>query len=30
MASALTAQKAFLNSFEATVNRRMDIREDIK
>ena len=30
MASALTAQKAFLNNFENVVNRRMDIQEDIK
>ena len=30
MASALTAQSAFLNNFEDMVNRRMDIREDIK
>ena len=30
MASALTAQSAFLNSFENVVNRRVDIREDIK
>ena len=30
MASALTAQKAFLNNFENVVNRRVDIREDIK
>ena len=29
-ASALTAQKAFLNNFENVVNRRVDIREDIK
>ena len=29
-ASALTAQSAFLNSFENIVNRRLDIREDIK
>ena len=29
-ASALTAQSAFLNNFENVVNRRMDIREDIK
>ena len=28
--SALTAQKAFLNNFEDIVNRRVDIREDIK
>ena len=30
MVSALTAQKAFLNNFEDIVNRRVDIREDIK
>ena len=29
-ASALTAQSAFLNNFENVVNRRVDIREDIK
>ena len=29
-ASVLTAQKAFLNNFENVVNRRVDIREDIK
>ena len=29
-ASALTAQKAFLNNFENIVNRRVDIPEDIK
>ena len=29
-ASALTAQKAFLNNFKNIVNRRVDIREDIK
>ena len=29
-ASALTAQSAFLNKFEDIVNRRVDIREDIK
>ena len=29
-ASALTAQLAFLNNFENVVNRRVDIREDIK
>ena len=29
-ASALTAQKAFLNNFEDIVNGRVDIREDIK
>ena len=28
--SALTAQKAFLNNFEDIVNRRVNIREDIK
>ena len=28
--SALTAQSAFLNNFENIVNRRADIREDIK
>ena len=28
--SALTAQSAFLNIFENVVNRRVDIREDIK
>ena len=28
--SALTAQSAFLNNFENNVNRRVDIREDIK
>ena len=28
--SALTAQKAFLNNFKDIVNRRVDIREDIK
>ena len=28
--SALTAQSAFLNNFENVVNRRVDIREDIK
>ena len=28
--SALTAQSAFLNTFEDIVNRRVDIREDIK
>ena len=28
--SAQTAQSAFLNNFEDTVNRRVDIREDIK
>ena len=28
--SALTAQHAFLDNFEDTVNRRVDIREDIK
>ena len=30
MASALTAQSAFLNNFENVVNRRVDIWEDIK
>ena len=29
-ASALTAQKAFLNNFENIVNKRVDISEDIK
>ena len=29
-ASTLTAQSAFLNNFENVVNRRLDIREDIK
>ena len=29
-ASALTAQSAFLNNFENVVNRRVDIRENIK
>ena len=29
-ASALSAQSAFLNNFEDIVNRRVDIREDIK
>ena len=29
-ASALTAQSALLNNFENVVNRRVDIREDIK
>ena len=29
-ASALTAQSAFLHNFENVVNRRVDIREDIK
>ena len=29
-ASALIAQKAFLINFENVVNRRVDIREDIK
>ena len=28
--SGLTAQSAFLNNFENVVNRRVDIREDIK
>ena len=30
MASSLTAQLAFLNNLENVVNRRVDIREDIK
>ena len=30
MASALTAQSAFLNNFKDIVNRRVNIREDIK
>ena len=30
MASALTAQSAFLNNFENVVNHRVDIREDVK
>ena len=30
MASALTAQRAFLNNFENVINRRVDIREDIR
>ena len=30
MASAFTAQKAFLNKFEDIVNRRVNIQEDIK
>ena len=30
MANALTAQEAFLNNSENVVNRRVDIREDIK
>ena len=30
MASFLTAQSSFLNNFENVVNRRVDIREDIK
>ena len=30
MASSLTAQSAFSNNFENIVNRRVDIREDIK
>ena len=30
MASALTAQSAFLNNFENFVNHRVDIREDLK
>ena len=29
-ASALTAQKAFVNNFEDIINRRVNIREDIK
>ena len=29
-ASALTAQSAFVNNFQDIVNRRVDIREDIK
>ena len=29
-ASALTAQSAFFNNFENVVNRRVDIREDLK
>ena len=29
-ASALTAQSALLNNFEDIVNRRVDIREDLK
>ena len=29
-ASSLTAQSAFLNNFENVVNRRVDIREDLK
>ena len=29
-ASALTAQSAFLNNFENIVNRKVDVREDIK
>ena len=29
-ASALTAQSVFLNNFEDIINRRVDIREDIK
>ena len=29
-ASSLTAQSAFLNNFEDTVNRKVDVREDIK
>ena len=29
-ASTLTAQSVFLNNFENVVNRRVDIREDIK
>ena len=30
MASSLTAQSAFLNNFENIVNRKVDIREDLK
>ena len=30
LASALTAQSAFLNNFEDIVNQKVDIREDIK
>ena len=30
MASALTAQSAFLNNFENVVNRRVNIQEDIE
>ena len=30
MASALTAQSAFLNNFENVINRRVNIQEDIK
>ena len=30
MVSSLTAQSAFLNNFENIVNRRVDIREDLK
>ena len=30
MASALTAQSAFLNNFENVVNRRVNIREDLE
>ena len=30
LASSLTAQSAFMNNFENVVNRRVDIREDIK
>ena len=29
-ASALTAQSAFLNNFEDIVNRKVDVRKDIK
>ena len=29
-ASTLTAQSAFLNNFENVLNRRVDVREDIK
>ena len=28
--SALTAQKAFLNNFKNVINRRVDVREEIK
>ena len=30
LASSLTAQSAFLNKFENTVNRKVDIQEDVK
>ena len=30
LASCLTAQSAFLNNFEDIVNRKVDVREDIK